>query len=143
MCPETKKERKKKKIRGGDKESHLVKRTRGGRPAAALKSGRKTTVISNKLINKMVSWIDSDRSTVTLDKTQTVNLSWCERSITTVLRQNRLYSTKSETRQGRRSLQKKKKKRRWKVASLCTPPPLKVFSVRSGNDRFGVYRVCN
>lgn len=35
------------------------------------------------------------------------------------------------------------KKRRRKVASLCTPPPLKVFSVRSGNDRFGVYRVCN
>lgn len=77
---------------------------------------------------------------MTLDKTQTVNLSRCERSITTVLRQNRLYSTKSETRRGRRSRQKK---RRRKVASLCTPPPLKVFSVRSGNDRFGVYRVCN
>lgn len=109
MCPETKKERKKNKIWGGEgTRSHIWWR---GPEAAGLRllwnQAETTTVILNKSINKMVSWIDSDRLTVTLDKTQTVNLSRCERSITTVLRQNRLYSTKSETGRGRRSRQRK------------------------------------
>lgn len=39
---------------------------------------------------------------------------------------------------------KKKKKKKAKESGISLhPPPLKVFSVRSGNDRFGVYRVCN